>query len=114
MALAHSYKNPTVRRATTAAKNTLSVIEEKAVSFKKGNNKINSTSKIKKIRVTRKNWREKIDVFQKLGKKPHSKGLNFSLSQKVFANNSEKATITSPAIKALSPTRLINITINNG
>ena len=47
---------------------------------KKGNIKINSTSKIRKINVTKKNCNEKLIRLFDLGLNPHSNGLIFSES----------------------------------
>lgn len=49
-----------------------------------GNNKVNSTSKMRKITAIKKNWREngaRADLF---GSNPHSKGDLFSRSENVF------------------------------
>jgi len=46
----------------------------------KGNIKISSISKIKKIKVRRKNCKEKAVRLLVFEEKPHSKGLNFSRS----------------------------------
>ena len=43
-----------------------------------GNKRINSTSKIRKIRAVRKNCIENVIRLANSGIKPHSKGLNFS------------------------------------
>lgn len=42
-----------------------------------GNRSTNSTSKIKKIKVIRKNWRDKVWRLFSQGENPHSKGDNF-------------------------------------
>lgn len=52
--------------------------------IRKGNNKINSTSKITKIIATKKNWREKGSRLLQRGLNPHSNGLFFALSLKNF------------------------------
>ena len=50
----------------------------------RGNNKVISTSKIKKIIAIKKNWREKGKRAGALGSNPHSKGLLFSRSENLF------------------------------
>lgn len=82
---------------STYQKTSISTKEVKCSSFKNGNKRIISTSKIKKIKVTKKNWREKVEVFQKLDENPHSKGLFFSKSIPFFMNKEEKANATSLA-----------------
>lgn len=49
-----------------------------------GNNKVNSTSKIIKITAIRKNCKENGIRADLLGSNPHSNGLFFSRSEKVF------------------------------
>lgn len=46
--------------------------------------RINSMSKIKKIKVRRKNCKEKVVRLLVLDENPHSKGLSFSKSQVLF------------------------------
>lgn len=50
----------------------------------KGNNRVSSTSKIIKITAIKKNCREKGIRALFFGSNPHSKGLFFSRSEKVF------------------------------
>lgn len=50
----------------------------------KGNSKVISTSKIRKIIAIKKNWRENGIRAEDLGSKPHSKGDLFSRSINVF------------------------------
>lgn len=49
-----------------------------------GNKRMISTSKIRKIRATKKNRMEKGSRAENLGVNPHSNGLNFSRSSLIF------------------------------
>lgn len=49
-----------------------------------GNKRAISTSKIKKMTVIKKKWREKGIRDDEIGSKPHSKGEDFSRSEKDF------------------------------
>jgi len=78
---------------------------------KNGNIKISSTSKIRKISLTKKNCREKFIRLFNLGLKPHSNGLNFSLSRRVLQDKREIAVISSKVSKNLRITIKTNIII---
>lgn len=60
----------------------------------RGNIRISSTSKIRKIRETRKNWMEKLCQLLSNGLNPHSKGLSFSVSRIDFRGRSAVNTAT--------------------
>lgn len=77
----------------------------------KGNIKTSSTSKIKKIIVTKKNCREKIERLLDLGLNPHSKGLSFSVIGLDFRANSSLAARIVRAIKALNTRMSASINI---
>lgn len=64
----------------------------------KGNNKVISTSKIKKITAIRKNRREKGSRADPLGSNPHSKGEFFSRSVTVFFAKRDAKIITTDLI----------------
>jgi len=65
---------------------------------KYGNINTNSMSKIRKIRVIKKNCKEKLERLLALGLNPHSKGLIFSMSMLILADttlaNPNKITLT--------------------
>ena len=68
-----------------------------------GNSKTSSTSKIRKITATKKNRRDKGVRDNLFGVNPHSKGLSFSRSSKVFLESSI------PNIKRITLNRLFTI-----
>jgi len=69
----------------------------------------NSTSKIKKIRETIKNWREKVWRLFSQGENPHSKGLSLFLSENLFVvKDKAKTIITNDKTKE---TKKINLKI---
>lgn len=111
MASFHSQINPTVSAAKTMTNTRDSFREPKACNFSKGKSKISSTSKIKKIKVTKKNCRENVDVFQKLELNPHSKGLFFSKSRAGFWWRLEKIKEINPATTEAALMVSININI---
>ena len=78
----NSWNNPT-NRATKNKENTalLTVTELYEIERTIGNNRINSTSKIRKITATKKNRNEKGDRETENGVNPHSNGLIFSRSK---------------------------------
>ena len=78
---------------------------------KYGNIKINSTSKIKKIKATKKNWIEKDWRLFSHGVNPHSKGLCFSFSFINFMDKKRLIKRTSPAIIAGAINIVTNIKI---
>lgn len=75
----------------------------------KGNSKVISTSKIKKIIAIKKNWSEKGRREDDFGSNPHSNGEFFSRSEKVFFDKILARIITIVLnVKIKSP--VINIT----
>lgn len=60
-----------------------------------------STSKIKKIIVIKKNWREKGTREDDFWSKPHSKADNFSRSKKDFFERKTESSITKFETKAI-------------
>lgn len=73
--------------------------------------RINSTSKTKKIRVIKKNCKEKFIRLFSLGLNPHSKGLNFSASAQVLKASSRITSIKTWANKSLIVVTDANIII---
>ena len=109
---AHSQNNP-------KDKTTINKIRDKKLYLfkpnertpKNGNIRINSTSKIKKIKVTRKNWIEKVIRLFALGLNPHSNGLIFSRSNLLFLESKKIALIKTTAKQKLNSTIWANINI---
>ena len=66
-----------------------------------GRIKVSSTSKIKKIIATKKKWRENGRRAEVLGSNPHSKGLLFSRSEKLFLEIKFKIPINNIKIKII-------------
>jgi len=64
----------------------------------RGNKRVISTSKIRKITAIKKNRRENGNRAVPLGSKPHSKGEFFSRSEIVFFDNKEAIAITTVEI----------------
>lgn len=75
----------------------------------------NSTSKIKKIRETIKNWREKVWRLFSHGENPHSKGLSLFLSENLFVIKDKAKTIMikdkTKETKKINLKILINLTL---
>jgi hypothetical protein len=81
----------------------------------KGRRSTISTSKIRKITVTKKNRNEKGTRAPEFGSNPHSKGELFSRFNPIFLANTRERTITSAAIQNNTHAKLkkTNITPSN-
>lgn len=77
----------------------------------KGNNKVISTSKIKKITAIRKNRKEKGSRADPLGSNPHSYGEFFSRSEIVFLEIKEANTMIKWQIKIVIKENNSNVRI---
>lgn len=79
-----------------------------------GINRVISTSKIKKITAIKKNCNEKGNRDLVFGSNPHSNGLLFSRSLKVFFDNSDAMIIiTRTKVIIVNPIIIINIIYTN-
>ena len=106
----HSYNSPNSKRIKRIIKINQEISIEDRVT-NKGNNRTNSTSKIKNKIAIRKKWIEKYDRELLWGINPHSKGLSFSWSSYIFFfkenNKTNKINLNLP----ITITRLVNIKI---
>lgn len=77
----HSQKKPNLSITTNNTNIKIKMGEETLEGLQsRGNKSTNSTSKTKKIKVTRKKCREKEERLFLVGRNPHSKGLSLTLS----------------------------------
>jgi hypothetical protein len=79
--LSHSKRSPKTMNRKNNTKEIILVLEkELRISGRDGNRMVSSTSKIKKIKETKKNCKENDCRLFSHGENPHSKGLSFSSS----------------------------------
>ena len=97
----HSSTRPRVSKIITRLKKLEELLTVKNIfSAIIGNNKISSTSKITKIKDTKKKWTEKKIRWESLELNPHSKGESFSVSSLSFhESNWAKRAIIKAKIK---------------
>ena len=89
--------------------NTLVVAKE---FLRNGNKIVNSTSKMRKIKDTKKNWREKVCRLFSQGENPHSKGLFLENSFRVFILTNKNKINIRPLRNNPMANNSLNIIIN--
>ena len=109
--LFHSQPRPPNRLKIKNLKSRTLRVEVKVRIEITGNIKISSISKIRKIRVSRKNCKEKLTRLLDFGENPHSNGLSFSLSSLVFIEKRLTTTPKSVIRNKLNPIKKANINI---
>jgi hypothetical protein len=91
----HSQIKPNDNKSKIKTNKAISLVETTwGSALKRGNKMISSTSKITKIRQTKKNWTENRERWFILEENPHSKGLSFSEESLSFLENTIPANLT--------------------